>query len=52
MTLPDGESREAEVVVLAGFPGGRGVGEVDPDGSVGAGAESAEGGGGGGKANR
>lgn len=50
MALPDGEGGETEVVVLARFPGGGGVGEVDADSSVEAGAEGAEGGGGGGKA--
>lgn len=49
MTLPDGEGGEAEVVVLAGLPGGGRVGEVDADDGVTASAEAAEGGGGGSK---
>lgn len=49
MALPDGEGGEAEVVVLAGLPGGGGVGEVDANGGVGAGAEGVEGCGGGGE---
>lgn len=47
VALPDGEGGEAEVVVLAGLPGGGGVGEVDADDGVGASAEAAEGGRGG-----
>lgn len=50
MALPDGEGGETEVVVLARFPGGGGVGEVDADGGVRAGSKGAEGGWGGSKA--